>query len=477
MDETRKRRDAFLASLPPEWPEDLLPAIQERARKSARKVVVLDDDPTGTQTVHGVPVLTEWPVELLVEALRSDYPAFYLLTNSRSLPEDKARALNIAIASNLTQAREISGCDFTIISRSDSTLRGHFPAELQALEDTLGSFDAWLVIPFFPEGGRFTLDDFHYVAEGEWLTPVGQTEFARDASFGYHSSNLREWVSEKSATFRGGRVEGRIPASQVASIALEDLRQDGPQQVARRLLALPHGAVCVVNACSYRDLEVLVLALLDAEAQGRRYLYRTAASFVRVRAGIEPQALLTSADLDLPSGPGGLVVAGSYVPKTTVQIDWLVRETNIHAVEVSAENLLEERTREEEIARVLREVNGLIAAGRDTLVYTSRALITAASAEGSLAIGRAISEGLTAIVRRLAARPRYLLAKGGITSSDIATRGLGIRRALVAGQVLPGVPVWQAGPESRFPELTYIVFPGNVGEPDALARVVRALEG
>jgi uncharacterized protein YgbK (DUF1537 family) len=81
-----------------------------------------------------------------------------------------------------------------------------------------------------------------------------------------------------------------------------------------------------------------------------------------------------------------------------------------------------------------------------------------------------------AIVRQLERRPRYLLAKGGITSSDIATRGLGIRRALVLGQILPGVPVWQSGPESRFPGMPYIVFPGNVGGVEALAEVCKQLK-
>jgi uncharacterized protein YgbK (DUF1537 family) len=79
------------------------------------------------------------------------------------------------------------------------------------------------------------------------------------------------------------------------------------------------------------------------------------------------------------------------------------------------------------------------------------------------------------VVRALTIRPRYLVAKGGITSSDIATQGLGVRRALVLGQILPGVPVWQLGPETRHPALVYIVFPGNVGGPQALAEIVTTL--
>jgi uncharacterized protein YgbK (DUF1537 family) len=460
----------MLAELPPEWPEDLLPAIQQQVRASDRTVIVLDDDPTGTQTVHGVRVRSDWPVERLVEEFMAGSPALYLLTNSRSLAQDSAAALNREIGENLSAASRIAKRDFAVISRSDSTLRGHFPREVTALAESLGqshAFDAWVLVPFFLEGGRYTIDDVHYVAENERLVPAGETQFARDKAFGYQSSNLRAWVEEKTG--------GKISADRVASISISSLRQGGPREVTRQLLGLPRGAVCIANAASYRDLEVLVLGLLSAEAQGRRYLYRTAASFVRVRAGIAPRPLLSRADLHLPAQGAGLVIAGSYVARTTAQIDALLRETGICRVEVQVNALLDQSTREAELARSGQAANRLLAAGHDVLIYTSRELISTADAEGSLAIGRVVSEGLVSLVRGLETRPRYLLAKGGITSSDIATRGLGIHRALVLGQILPGVPVWQAGPESRFPGLDVIIFPGNVGEPDAMVQIVRAL--
>lgn len=467
-------------SLPPEWPEALLSTIQAQVRASGRKIIVLDDDPTGTQTVHDVPVLTEWPVERLVDELQGDSPVIYLLTNSRGLPPREAQDLAAQTGARLAEARrricslqssgslQDSGQDFVVVSRSDSTLRGHFPGEVAALAEGLGQdFDAWLVIPFFIEGGRYTVDDIHFVAEGQWLTPAGQTEFARDRAFGYRSSNLREWVAEK--------TDGRVTAAEVASISLADLRLGGPDRVTRRLLDLPRGAICICNAAGYRDLEVLVSGLLQAEAAGKRYLYRTAASFVRVRAGIAPRPLLTRADLALPAQNAGLVVAGSYVPKTSAQLETLFNQTGIEPVEVQVERLLDQETRAQEIERVQQSVNRLLTEGRDTAVFTSRKLISAEGIERNLAIGQVVSDSLVVIVRGLQTRPRYLLAKGGITSSDVATRGLGIRRAWVMGQILPGVPVWQSGPESRFPGLPYIVFPGNVGEADSLAKIVKIL--
>ncbi len=460
-----------LAALPPAWPDDLLPAIRQHLRDAKRKLVVLDDDPTGTQTVHDIAVLTEWSVDSLAAELQRDAPAFYLLTNSRSLPLAEAQALNREIARHLVAARAQAGVDFTVVSRSDSTLRGHFPGETDALLDALGeAVDATLIIPFFLEGGRYTMDGVHYVAEGDTLLPAAQTPFAQDAAFGYSHSDLRKWVAEK--------TEGRTKAEQVALISLADLRQGGPQQVAEKLLALD-GDTCVIDSVSMRDQQVAVLGILQAEAQGKRFLYRTAASFVQVRAGLSPQPVLTAHDLrDSLTGSGGLVIVGSYVPKTTAQLETLLATTDIDRVEIDVATLLTD-AQSDEISRATAAMNDALHGGRDVVVYTSRELVTPSSNVGagdeSLSIGQRVSQSLVQIVRGLAERPRYLVAKGGITSSDVATQGLGVRRALVRGQILPGVPLWSLGAESRFAGMPYVVFPGNVGGDEAVAEVVRTL--
>jgi uncharacterized protein YgbK (DUF1537 family) len=460
----------LLATLPPEWPADLLPEIRQALATSQLKIVVLDDDPTGTQTVYDIPVLTEWSVGSLHSELVTDRPAFYILTNSRSMPLAQAQALNGEIGRNLVVAARQAGCEFAVVSRSDSTLRGHFPGEVEAVEAALGQpADAWLIIPYFLEGGRYTINDIHYVAEGERLIPAAETPFARDAAFGYKSSNLRQWVAEKTA--------GRVAAEAVASISIEDLRGGGPGRVAERLLGLPSASVCVVNAVTLRDMEVFVRGLLYAEGQGRKFLYRTAASFVQVRAGLASRPLLTATDLKVGDSGGGLVVVGSYVPKTTSQVQALLDQPGlVQAVEVQVPALLDDRRQQVEIERVARQAEQQLGQEADVLIYTSRDLVGGADAEASLAIGRRVSESLVAIVQAISSRPRYLLAKGGITSSDVATAGLGIKKALVLGQILPGVPVWQAGPESRHPGLAYIVFPGNVGGTEALVEVVAKLK-
>ena len=464
----KKLRGDLMAGLPHEWAEDLLPEIRRQVNLSQRKVVVLDDDPTGTQTVHGVPVLTQWPVGTLCAELENDLPALYLLTNSRSLPLAQAESMNAEIGGNLVEAAGQANRDFVVVSRSDSTLRGHFPGEVKALAGALKqNFDAWLIIPFFLEGGRYTINDIHYVAEGDRLVPAGQTEFARDAVFGYRASNLRQWVEEK--------MGGQVKAEAVASISIEDVRVGGPNGVAERLGSLARGSMCVVNAASMRDLQVFTQGLLMAEARGQRFLYRTAASFVQVRAGLAPRPLLTRADFDLSEPAGGLIVVGSHVPRTTSQVNTLLAQPQVVSLECRVEAFLDDSRREDEIERLAQQVDQTLRDDRDVMVYTSRQLRSGEDAESSLSIGKQVSEALVAITRAISTRPRYLLAKGGITSSDVATRGLDVKRALVLGQILPGVPVWQLAEESRYPGLTYIVFPGNVGGPEALVDIVSSL--
>jgi len=168
-------------------------------------------------------------------------------------------------------------------------------------------------------------------------------------------------------------------------------------------------------------------------------------------------------------------LVGSHVPKTTTQLQELLRLDALASFELSVPALLDPRTREPHLSQVQDQVRRRLADGRDVVVYTSREWIVAPDAESSIALSQTVSRSLVALVRGLETRPRYLVAKGGITSSDVATQGLGVRRAIVLGQILPGIPVWELGPETRFPGLPYVVFPGNVGGPDALREAVTLL--
>jgi uncharacterized protein YgbK (DUF1537 family) len=441
--------------------------VAEHVSKAASKVVVIDDDPTGTQTVHGVDILSDWTVPSLCAALADPRPCFYILADTRSLHASDAAARVREIAANLAAAAAAVGCDFEAISRSDSTLRGHFSEELSALEEGLGRpIDGRIVIPAFFEGGRCTLDGIHYVAEGENLIPVAETEFARDRTFGFRSSRLPEWIEEKTG--------GAVAAADVACVGLSILRSaDGADAVRRLLLGLAKGAYVAVDALAYPDLDVFAHGLIQAEEAGRRYLLRTAASFVRVRAGISTRDLLLPEEVSSRLPVGGLVVVGSYVAKTSAQLEALLELPGTAGIELRAGALALPVTREAEVGRVAAAALEAIRAGRHAVVYTSRTLESAAGVAGDLKAGRIVSDALVAVVRRIPQRPRFLIAKGGITSSGVAVDGLGMRRARVLGQAAPGVPVWEMGPETRYPGMRLVIWPGNVGGREALRDLVQ----
>ncbi|XP_057791465.1 uncharacterized protein LOC131008563 isoform X1 [Salvia miltiorrhiza] len=460
-----------LDSLPPEWPTDPIEDIVSLNQKSSKTLVVLDDDPTGTQTVHDIDVLAEWSIESLVEHFGKRPKCFFILTNSRSMSSKKASELIKEICSNLSAAaKTVDNTEYTVVLRGDSTLRGHFPEEADAAVSVIGAVDAWIICPFFLQGGRYTIGDVHYVADADSLIPAGETEFAKDASFGYRSSNLREWVEEKTG--------GRITASSVASISIQLLREGGPRAVCEHLCSLKKGSICIVNAASERDMAVFAAGMIEAEIKGKSFLCRTAASFVSTRVGIKPKAPVLPHDLMLSRERiGGLIVVGSYVPKTTKQVAELLvqRGHAMKRIEVSvnkiAENSIEER--EQEINQAADMADVYLKSGKDTLILTSRKLVVGKTASESLEINCKVSSALVEIVRRITSRPRYILAKGGITSSDLATKALEVKRAKIVGQALAGVPLWQLGPESRHPGIPYIVFPGNVGDNKAIAEIVK----
>ncbi|KAF3437146.1 hypothetical protein FNV43_RR19899 [Rhamnella rubrinervis] len=465
-------KESVLQSLPSEWPVDPIYEIQKLNQNNSKTLVVLDDDPTGTQTVHDIEVLTEWTVESLIKQFRKLPKCFFILTNSRSLSSEKASALIKDICKNLrTAAESVKNADYTVVLRGDSTLRGHFPEEADAAISVLGKMDAWIICPFFLQGGRYAIDDIHYVADSDKLVPAGDTEFAKDASFGYKSSNLREWVEEKTG--------GRIPASSVTSISIQLIRKGGPDAVCECLCSLQEGSTCVVNAASEKDMAVFAAGMIKAEMKGKRFLCRTAASFVSACVGIVPKAPILPKDLGINKEKnGGLIVVGSYVPKTTKQVEELKQQCGqiIRSIEVSVAKLAMGSTEErvEEIRRTAEMADLFLRARKDTLIMTSRELITGKTSSESLEINFKVSSALVEIVRQITTKPRYILAKGGITSSDLATKALEAKCANIVGQAMAGVPLWQLGPESRHPGVPYIVFPGNVGDSKALAEVVKS---
>ncbi len=441
--------EVLLAGRPPEPEIELDPELI----RAGRRLVFLDDDPTGTQTSVDLPVLTSWSVADLGWALEQPTAGFFVLTNTRSLSAADAADRNREVIAALHEAATAAGIPYAIASRSDSTLRGYFPLETDVIAEELAArgapVDGVLIIPAYIEPGRVTVDSVHWTRTPDGMIPVAQSEFAADASFGYASSDLRDWVAEKTG--------GRISRDDVARITLDDIRTGGPDRVRAILAELRDGRPAVVDAASDADLRVVVAALLQAESDGQNFVYRIGPSFVRARVGqraapaIDADRLrellagqASDAGDDRPETRHGLVVIGSHVGLTTRQLDGLRDQGDVIEVELEVPLLLDDQTRDQHLAEVAdRAADSLRRneANADVVLRTSRTLVKGDDAAHSLDIARSVSSALVQTVHGIVSqiRPAFVVAKGGITSSDTATDGLEIRRAWVRGTMLPGI--------------------------------------
>lgn len=449
--------------------------LKEEIRKRKDKIIVLDDDPTGVQTVHDIYVYTDWTKERIHEAFLDGNRASYLLTNSRGMTTAQTKEVHQEIIKNLTEVSEELGTPFLLISRSDSTLRGHYPLEMdtlrKGLEEAGLEVDGEILCPFFKEGGRYTIQNVHYVQQEMELVPAANTEFAKDVTFSYHHSALPEYVEEK--------TEGQYPASKVICIQLEDIRACKYEKITEQLLTVKGFNKICVNAVDDSDLMVFCVALYRAMGQGKRFLFRTAASFVKVFSGIENKALLTREEMILDKhGNGGIVVIGSHTEKTTTQLKQLLNLDNVVEIPFDSDKVLRgEEIFNQEVERCIGAAEEAIRSGKTAVCYTSRKLLSVKgeNKEETLIRSVKISEGVQRLVGELGVEPAFVLAKGGITSSDIGTKALRVKRARVLGQICPGVPVWQTGKESKFPGIPYIIFPGNTGNEESLKKAVEIL--
>ncbi|NEP15917.1 MAG: four-carbon acid sugar kinase family protein [Leptolyngbya sp. SIO4C1] len=432
------------------------------------KIIVLDDDPTGSQTVHSCLLLMQWDVETLKLGLQDDAPIFFVLTNTRSQPPSAAERITREVCHNLKQAMAEAGTtEFLVVSRSDSTLRGHYPIETDVMAEELGPFDAHFMVPAFFEGGRVTLDSTHYIESAAGRTPVHQTEFAQDSVFGYRHSYLPDYVAEK--------TQGRIPAEQVVRFTRDRLQQGSLE----RLMQLSDNVCVAVDAKTQADLDGFAQDLLTAAARGKRFLFRSAASLLTSLADLAPQPVAATAMSQYArSDQPGAILVGSHVQKTTRQLEQLLQLEKITGIEVDITQLKADLSAVPALLEtVLEQVQAAYQQQQTPAIYTSREELTFEDAETRLRFGTAVSTLLMDILRGLPDDISFLISKGGITSNDTLSQGLALRSARLLGQILPGVSlVMTPGSHPQFPHLPVVLFPGNVGDETAIATVYQRLQ-
>ena len=432
------------------------------------KIIAIDDDPTGSQTVHGCLLLTRWDAPTLMEALDDPSPLFFVLGNTRGMGAEQAAAVTREICVNLRTALDARAAQGSpvrpvIVSRSDSTLRGHYPVETDVIAEELGPFDAHFLTPAFFEGGRITRGGTHYlIIDGEPV-PVHQTEFAQDSVFGFTTAFLPDYVAEKTG--------GRIPAEQVQHFTLEDVRGE----LGERLTALNDNVCCVVDAERQCDLDHFARQVLAAAEGGKRFLFRSAASLLTALAGLPPQPV-PAGEMSrfVRDGRPGVVLMGSHVGTSSRQLEHLRAHTDVVPIEVEVDRI--DTDADGLFAHLVAGVADAFAHDRGVVLFTSRGERRFPSTAERLAFGERVSAFLMRLVQGLPRDLGFLISKGGITSNDTLSKGLALTSARVLGQVRAGCSVVRCPADHpHFPELPVVIFPGNVGGPEALTEVYRIL--
>ena len=432
------------------------------------KIIVLDDDPTGSQTVHSCLLLTRWDIATLREAMLDPAPLFFVLTNTRGMDANRAADITREVCQNIDQVLdELKQKEHLInpilVSRSDSTLRGHYPVETDVIAEELGPFDAHFLVPAFFEGGRITRDSIHYLVVDGKEIPVHETEFANDSVFGFTHSYLPDYVEEKTA--------GRIKANQVERFLLSEVRNNS----LGHLLSLKDNVCCAVDCETQADLNKFAEQLKEATQQGKRFLFRSGASLLTSLANLPPQPVAPDAMANyVRNGKAGAIIVGSHVKKTTQQLEQLLKQDDVVALEVDVQRIPTER--DSLLKDVLKQAEDAHGKNLTPVIYTSRVEKVFADQQTRLEFGEQVSAFLMDVVRDLPNTLGFIISKGGITSNDVLSSGLSLRTSRVVGQILPGCSV-VCCPDNhpRYPEMPVVIFPGNVGDEHALTTAYQRL--
>ena len=403
------------------------------------KMVVLDDDPTGIQTVHGCLLITQWDEQHVREAFEDEEPFFYILTNTRAMTREQAAEVTRSAMEMVLKVNRDYGYRLIVISRSDSCLRGHFPLETDIMRQCLveQGYSVYEKTPFCPvfiEAGRVTIDGVHYMKEGDKLIPVSETEFARDNVFAYHTSVLRDYIREKGANPDDYEIYDFQDYDPLYTYALHLIRN----------VLLPKYEALVIRSSS--SLPKAISGIPDIPLLDR--------SILSIRSTLNAKRSTISS---------GCFVVGSHVKKTTQQLERLLQAEGTCAIEVDVQRILDDAALL--MSETLDTIQQVVEMGLTPVIYTSRQEIRLDDANQRQHLGQQVSDFLVDIVYRMPFTPSYLVGKGGITSNDILTKGLGIKSARVLGQIINSVPCVMT---RDFP---YIIFPGNVGNEDSLREV------
>ena len=446
------------------------------------KIIIFDDDPTGSQTVYGCPLLLNWDEQTLEKAFKQPSPLIFILANTRSLSSDLAVEKIRAICSSIKKFFLIQGYskeDYFYISRGDSTLRGHGVLEPAILAEELGPFHATFHIPAFLEGGRTTEKGIHYLNG----IPVHRTDFGRDSVFGFSTSDLAKWIEEKSF--------GKIQAEKILHIEIKQLEiafnnEEGFISLLSFLSQLENNISVVVDAKLPHHLETLARAI-KVVSKEKRFLFRTAASFINSLSGLPINPKSTADLVSLKSKNNqfkykpGLIMVGSHVKLATAQLDFLLKDNSCKGLEIPVSKLADIFASEDcknlilDLEdKILSKIDNILYTKKIPVLYTTREEMQFSSHSTRMKYGLELAEFMAILVGKISNKFGYIISKGGITTQLLLQRGLNLNQVILKGQILPGLSIVQSNSDQN--NLPVVTFPGNLGNEKTLLESFRLME-
>jgi len=446
------------------------------------KIIIFDDDPTGSQTVYGCPLLLNWDEQTQEKAFAKSSPLIFILANTRSLSSGLAVKKTREICSSIKKfflRKGYSKDDYFYISRGDSTLRGHGVLEPAILAEELGPFHATFHIPAFLEGGRTTENGIHYLNG----IPVHKTDFGRDNIFGFSTSDLAKWIEEKSF--------GKIQAENILHIKIKQLdmafnNEDGFKSLLSFLSQLENNISVVVDAKLTHHLETLASAI-KVVSKEKRFLFRTAASFINSLSGLPTNPQSTADLVSLKSKNNqfkykpGLIMVGSHVKLATDQLELLLKDNSCKGLEIPVSKLADIFASEDckklilDLEdKILSKIDNILYTKKIPVLYTTREEMQFSSQSTRMKYGLELAEFMAILVGKISNKFGYIISKGGITTQLLLQKGLNFNQVNLNGQILPGLSIVQSNSDQY--DLPVVTFPGNLGNEKTLLESFRLME-
>ena len=447
------------------------------------KIIVFDDDPTGSQTVKGCLLLLKWDYHTLLKGLRSKSNLLFILANTRSLSENEAKARLKEICQSLLYVFVHEGYkkeDFIFVSRGDSTLRGHNFIEPDVINNELGPFDATFHIPAFLEGNRVTVNGRHFVDN----IPAHQTIFAKDKIFGYETNDIRKVLYKKS--------NSKIQLKDIKNLFISDLRNlemSKANKVFENIFSLKNNVQIIVDAEEYSHLNKISNLVKELRLR-KRFLFRTAASFLssisNTNGSIKDHKY--SSNLKRKNRKdelmNGLIVVGSFLQNANDQLKQILGNSLCKGIELNVFEFVRLIYLDENKKGLLKLKLSLLDQIRNHLknsytpvLYTSRELVLLKKDSDQIFLYNSLSKFIAELIGEISFEIGYLISKGGITSNTILSHGLDVDAVYLEGQILKGISLVKAKIKKSDEEIAMVTFPGNIGNRNSLLKAWEILEG